>query len=270
MKAAAFDIEVARAFEGDWRAAAPLGISCAALALGDPPEVRVWQGIPQLTGAECQSLVRELEAVVDDGYTLVTWNGCAFDFAVLAQESGMAAECAELAVHHVDLMLIVTFSRGHYLGLQRALDGAGLAGKLKSVTLSDGSRLEQMGGGHAPRLWAAGEFAAVLAYLNEDVTQLLRLLAHVEQNKVIRWTSGRGERRSLAVPRLLRVHECFQLPPPDTSWMNKPPPPRGQFVDWMPPGLTSVLRERPDEYATTGSYWKMLRDAVSRLLHGFD
>ena len=42
-------------------------------------------------------------------------DGCGFDFAVLAQETGMVKECAELAINHVDLMLIVTFQKGYFL-----------------------------------------------------------------------------------------------------------------------------------------------------------
>jgi hypothetical protein len=40
-------------------------------------------------------------------YTIVTWNGTGFDFDILAEESGMLAECKGLAVNHVDMMFHV-------------------------------------------------------------------------------------------------------------------------------------------------------------------
>jgi len=131
MKLAAFDLEIAKqapADAGDLRRFAPLGITCAAVAFADTAEPTFWQGVPQLTRPECQDMVRELQEFVRSGYTLVTWNGCAFDFWVLAQESGMIEECGALALNHVDLMLMVTFTKGYYLGLDRALQGAGAVG----------------------------------------------------------------------------------------------------------------------------------------------
>src|SRR5581483_5317062 len=121
MPFAAFDLEVAREIpEGvRWQSAAPLGITCAALALGDQAEPRFFQGAPQMARAACIELVQELQRVAQAGYTLVTWNGTAFDFAILAQESGLYAECAELALSHVDLMVIVTFRKGYFLSLQK-------------------------------------------------------------------------------------------------------------------------------------------------------
>src|SRR5690349_18469347 len=111
MKFATFDLEVARGFPDgtSWQSSAPLGISCAALALSDAPEPKYFQGAPQMSVAACAELVAALQHVINAGYTLVTWNGTSFDFAVLAQESNCAKECAELALAHVDLMAIVTF-----------------------------------------------------------------------------------------------------------------------------------------------------------------
>ena len=65
-------------------------------------------------------------------------------------------------------MLLVTFQKGYYLGLDKALHGAGLSGKLKKVALSDGTILMEMDGAMAPALWARGEYEAVLTYLRQD------------------------------------------------------------------------------------------------------
>ena len=236
MKLAAFDLEIAKEIPENvesWASVAPLGISCAAVALEDHQNrPLLWQGVPQMTPVECQAMVREFQRLAREGYTFLTWNGCGFDFEVLAMESGMHSECSELAMNHVDLMLRVTFEKGWYLGFQRALKGAGLEGKLETVTLSDGTVLEGMEGSMAPRLWAAGEHAAVLEYLRSDVIQLLRLADAVQRKKAIRWTSDRGNPQEVFIDRLLTVRECFDIPEPDVSWMTDPPS-RQQFVEWM-------------------------------------
>ncbi len=274
MKFAAFDLEIAKAFPdgGHWKDSAPLGITCAALALSDADEPRFFHAAPQLSRAACGELVRELQRVVNDGYTLVTWNGTAFDFAVLAEESDLPRECAELALAHVDLMLIVTFKRGHYLGLQKALLGAGITGKLQAVTLNDGTRLYEMSGKHAPELWAKGEYNAVLSYLREDVMPLLQLANIVWQTKQIRWTSNQGKPAALAVEKLWCVRECFAFPLPDTAWMKTEPAQREKFVEWMPPldgyfpppaPAQRDVRELPlFAYAAESAYWRAFRAAL--------
>lgn len=182
-------------------------------------------------------MVAALQELVRDGYTLLTWNGSSFDFAVLAEESGMYKECAELNTRHIDMMMIVTFTKGYFLGLQKALVGAGLSGKLKHVTLKDGTPLTDMNGALAPKLWAQGEYDAVLAYLRDDVVQPLRLAEIIEQVKMIKWLSNAGKPQCVLVPKLLTVEECFSIPEPDTSWM-KLPPKRRQFIEWMLPHLS--------------------------------
>jgi hypothetical protein len=242
VRLAAFDLEIANEIPDgvrDWRRLGSLGITCAA-AQGDDRPLWSWQGMPRMTSSQCQALVLDLMQMVGDGYTLVTWNGCGFDFAVLAQESGMVVECAELALSHVDMMLMVTFSQGFFLGLQKALLGAGLEGKRQEVTLSDGRLLEGMEGRLAPSLWEQGEYDAVLAYLKADVENTLALGRYVQREQMIRWTSGRGIPQVARFDRLLTVRECFGLPKPDTSWMTNPPR-RRQFVSWMPGHLTASL-----------------------------
>jgi hypothetical protein len=242
VKLVAYDIEIAKEIPDgvrDWRRLGSLGITCAA-AVGDEVPFRLWQDRPRMAHQACQQMVLDLLQMVSGGHTLVTWNGCAFDFAVLAQESGMVAECAELALGHVDLMLMVTFSQGFFLGLQKALLGAGLEGKRQVVTLSDGRLLEGMQGALAPQLWADGEYEAVLTYLRADVENTLALAHAVERERAIRWTSNRGYPQSAPFDRLLTVRECFDLPQPDTSWMSSPPR-RGQFVSWMPADFRASL-----------------------------
>lgn len=232
---ASFDIEIAAVIGADvedWAQQPDLGISCAAVAFSDRDDVKIWQGIPRLNQAEAREIVADLSELVRQGYTLVTWNGCGFDFRVLADESGEHEQAAQLALRHVDMMLMVTFAKGWYLGLQKALEGAGLPGKLKTVELSDGRLLTDMDGSKAPLLWAQGEHQAVLKYLEQDVRQQLALAQHVLKRGRVSWRSNRGNQQSVHFGGLLTVAECFDLPEPDTSWMTDPPS-RDQFVAWM-------------------------------------
>jgi len=236
MMLASFDIEIASVFPPsvpDWAEQPNLGISCAAVALSDPQEVRIWSNEERLTKQEAQSLVGELRGMNEAGYSIITWNGCSFDFRILAEESSMSEEVSQLALKHIDLMLMVTFSKGWYLGLEKALVGAGLSGKLKSVWLSDGTVLQDMDGSKVPELWAKGEHDAVLAYLKQDVKQQLELAQIVLRRGLISWISNSGNPQSVHFSRLLTVEECFSIPEPDTSWMTDPPS-RQQFVSWMP------------------------------------
>ncbi len=233
MKLATFDLEIAKvlpADETDWTRHGPLGISCAAIATEQG--VEFFRGVPCLSQDEAADLVGRLIELSGNGYTLVTWNGCSFDFRVLAQESGLGAECALLALTHVDLMLCVTFQAGHFLGLDKALKGAGFAGKKHEVTLTTGETITAMNGAMAPTMWQAGEYDAVLAYLHDDVAELLKLAQWVEANRCIAWTSNAGRPRKVNMPELYDVAALRRLPEPDTSWMTDPPT-REQFVTWM-------------------------------------
>lgn len=235
MNYACFDLEIARILPDDvddLLAHSPLGITCAALAVSGRDEPLIWQGAPQLSRAECQAIVRTLQEYAAQGYTIVTWNGCGFDFRVLAEESGLATECGALALDHVDLMMIVTFTKGWFLGFDKALKGAGLEGKTKAMRTRDGSTVTQIGK-NAPSLWAAGEYDVVLEYLKQDVTQLLRLAENVAKTHTIRWTSNNGKPLFVEVRRMHTARECFRIPVPDTSWMSHPPT-REKFTEWIP------------------------------------
>jgi len=236
MKIASFDLEIASELN-DLGSLENLGISCAALALSeglieDNPVI-YWYDSSRLSKERCQRLVEDLQYYDNLGYKLVTWNGCGFDFQVLAHESGMYSECAELALNHIDMMLMVTFVKGHYLGLDKALRGAGLEGKTHDIRLNNGELLTEMSGALAPQLWAQGETEAVLEYLKGDVVQPMLLAQNIEKMKSIRWISNAGKYHSVFVPELKVVRELFDLPLPNISWMTAPPT-RAKFVSWMP------------------------------------
>jgi hypothetical protein len=227
----AFDIETAKILpEGvdDIMAHRPLGIACAAafdLAHGEPT---TWcgcgsEGRPaaRMSREEAGSLVADLERLVADGCTIVTWNGLAFDFDILAEESGADEACARLALDHVDMMFHVVCSKGHRLGLQKAALGMSLAGKLSGVS-----------GAEAPAMWARGEHAKILEYNVQDVRVTAALAAAGDEARCLRWATQRGSRATMPLPDgWLTVREALDLPLPDTSWMSSPPR-REELLGW--------------------------------------
>ena len=56
--------------------------------------------------------VKYLNGAVEDGFVPLSWNGLAFDLDVLAEESGLVAECRTLALLHVDMMFHVVAQWG--------------------------------------------------------------------------------------------------------------------------------------------------------------
>lgn len=230
-----FDIEIAALIpEGaeDWKQHRPLGITCAAVAWqnaydGDT-ETMVYHGknndsepMPRMTKHECQILVHRLRELARQGHTILGWNSLGFDFNILAEESGMRAECVELALHHTDMMFQVFCERGHPLGLDAAARGMGLAGKIEGVN-----------GALAPQLWAQGEYDKVLQYVAQDAKATLEIALEVERRGHLCWTSKKGRLNRLEVPRWLTVFEAMQLPEPENKWLSNPWP-RSKFTGWM-------------------------------------
>ena len=233
MKLASFDLETARA-TAEGEPITDVGISCAGIAYSDTRPIDMIHCPGKISQEHAELIVELLSECVDEGYTIITWNGCGFDFRILAEESGMIEECAALAMNHVDMMLLVTFQKGYYLGLDPALLGMGVEGKLHEVTLSDGSIVDDFSGAQVPELWSAGEYDAVLTYLKSDIERPLELARRIIRDKEIRWISAKGNPMRCAVQKFWTVKECFKLPTPKTSWMTDPPT-RHQFVEWMAP-----------------------------------
>jgi len=228
----AFDIETAKDVPGDfsqWRSHRPLGIICAATCASDA-EPKLWHSksgddkpAPQMAKSDVQQLVNYLSLMASQGYTILTWNGASFDFDVLAEESGDPDQCRACAHDHVDMMFHLVCWLGFGVKLAKAAEGFGLPGK------ADG-----MSGGEAPKLWAAGEFDKVLAYVTQDVRLALQVAAESEKRKEFAWVTARGSRNAKPLPDGWKtVRESLLMPVPDTSWMSGKSMSRDDFVAWM-------------------------------------
>jgi len=229
MKYLAFDLEIAKEIpegETDWKKHRPLGITCAA-TLTESGHPQLWHGgvigkpAPQMTKSDLCDMVGYLQYRVSRGYLILTWNGLSFDFDVLAEESGLHAECAELALNHIDMMYHIFCLRGHYLGLDKVAKGLGLSGKTDGMT-----------GAKAPQMWANGQYGEVLAYVAQDVRTTLEVALEVERLGMVQWTSASGRLNMVEIDQWLTVADAQRLPLPDTSWMTNPVD-RSQFTAWM-------------------------------------
>ncbi len=231
-KYVAFDIETAKilpAVVSELKAHRPLGIACAATLCSTDESPRLWYGVtdddkpaPRMNPLEAAELVHLLSKFVDDGFTILTWNGLGFDFDILAEESGMTDDCKRLARGHVDMMFHVFCELGFPIGLDRAAKAMGLQGKSQGIEPH-----------MAPQLWADGRTKEVLDYVSQDVRATLELARACETQRSLRWLTKTGSLRDRKLPRgWLTVDEARRLPEPDTSWMDDPMP-RSRFTDWL-------------------------------------
>jgi hypothetical protein len=134
----AFDIETAKVISGtdfNWRPHRPLGITCIASQSTECGEPRHWLShtssgtpAPQMARADVVAFVRYLSSAMTDGLVPLSWNGLAFDFDILAEESGLADECRTLARNHADMMFHVVCEKGFPVALKNAASGLGVQG----------------------------------------------------------------------------------------------------------------------------------------------
>jgi hypothetical protein len=133
----------------------------------------------------------------------------------------MHAECAELAMDHVDMLFHAVCVLGHAVSLQKAAEGTGIEGKLA-----------EMSGAEAPEAWAAGRYDQVLAYVRQDAVATVRLAGVCEERGELAWITRTGRKRRMPLDGgWLTVRAASQLPLPDTSWMSDPPS-RDRFLTW--------------------------------------
>jgi hypothetical protein len=232
MKILSFDIElyddIVDGVEPDYKNIRP---SIAAFCTNEH-DTEYFYDIPYITVETAKRLVHRLQDYHNQGYSIFAWNGCDFDLKVLGYYSGLVDECADLALNSIDGMLLVTFRKGYFLGLDASLKGAGLESKRHTVKLNNGEELLTFSGKQAPEFWRNGEYEAVKYYLEGDVTGPLKLCDEIVKNHGIKWTSKTGKSMFVATE-LTPVKELFKLPVPNTSWMDSPKY-REDFVRWIP------------------------------------
>lgn len=228
----AFDLETATDVPGadfNWKPHRPLGISCAATFSTECPAPKLWyggqgQGTPtaRMAREEAAALVQYLIDMVAAGFTIVTWNGLAFDYDVLSEESGRFAECKQLATQQIDMMFHVFCIKGFPIGLDKAAQGCGVIGKT-----------EGMSGIRVPQLWLQGQHQQVLDYVAQDVRTTLELASLCQERRSLSWITKKGSLSACALPKgWLAVQAALRLPIPDTSWMDSPLP-RSQYTAWL-------------------------------------
>jgi hypothetical protein len=228
----AFDIETAKDLAGDfslWRHHRPLGITCAATCVHDG-EPTLWysthfDGAPakRMTQADVQRLVAYLCGMIQQGYTILTWNGASFDFDILAEESGALQECCACVHDHVDMMFHLVCMLGFGVKLSKAAEGLCIPGKYDGMTGAD-----------APKLWALGEYDRVLAYVAQDVRLTLQIADQCERLQEFAWITSKGERNAKPlVGGWQTVRSALTMPLSDISWEPKKAIAREDCLAWM-------------------------------------
>jgi hypothetical protein len=231
-KYVAFDIETAKDVPGvdfNWRPHRPLGISCIASISASCQEPRVWFSkdsngtpLPQMSRSDLAEFVNYVDALMKKGFTPLTWNGLAFDYDIVAEESNLTDQCKQQALQHVDMMFHIVCEKGFPVSLANAAAGMGLQGKLRSVDGCD-----------APKLWLQGRYEAVINYVAQDVRATIELAAECRRRRMFKWITSRGKVGTMPLPKgWLSVDEAMRLPLPDTSWMSDPIP-RRSYYGWL-------------------------------------
>lgn len=242
-KLISFDLEIANEippppeddpYSVDWRDHRPLGITCAAACFlwGDEYRYKEWQGVPQMSPAQCQQMVQDMQKWEATGFRLASFNGLGFDFNVLSEESGMYDACGGLAMRHYDIMFQWFCTKGWLVGLDGTCKANGVEGKIHEVTLKSGEVVTEIDGADAPRMWAEGEHDAVLTYLREDVRATLDLAHRIDENKRINYWSAAGKEHQIEAPNgLVSVERALRIKRPYVAWM-KDPIKREYFYGW--------------------------------------
>lgn len=225
-----FDIEVSTILQdfSQWKEHRPIGISCAATHESDGA-TRLWHGSTgsdgrfpsRMSELDCRRLVEYLAAQEEHGYQIVTWNGLAFDFDVLAEETGsatMAAKVADLALGHVDIGFAMLCDKGYMVALDTAARALGLSGKTAG-----------MSGAKAPVMWAGNRASQerVLEYVGQDARVTVKVYQAIASRGKLEWTSSSGRTAWWSVPgprgQIPDVSLAYCRPEPNTSWMTGGP-----------------------------------------------
>ena len=223
-KYVAFDLEICTELDEkvDWKIQIPLAISCASTVTSDGMMKtwypNGWQGEPlprEMSSAEIGNLIEYLDFMNELGYTILSWNGLSFDFAVLAAKASKYHEqkCKELAMKHTDMMFHFFCEKGYWVGLNAVAKGLELSGKT-----------EGMSGAQAPELWMGTmlDRLKVLNYVDKDSITTLEVCLKAEEQGYFEWTARSGRLNRFDLPDGWKsVEKSLETPEPDTSWMDE-------------------------------------------------
>lgn len=208
----------------DWKQYRPFGVACVVTKGSDHRYPLMWfqPGFgKQMAVTMLMQLALYLDTMIRKGYTVVTFNGCGFDFDVL-QEEYPGGAWHKLAMRHVDLFFHIFCVKGYSRGLDTLARGAGLPGKPSGI---DGAK--------APQMWLDGRHHEVLDYCAGDVEMTLALTQMGEQHGCLVWDARSGGSDSVDLSDgWLTVEQAMRLPEPDTSWMTNPWK-RSKFTGWI-------------------------------------
>lgn len=282
-KVLAFDLEISRPLPpGDRNLSPFVGVSCVSARLSDQDKPIIWHAGQSLSTFEewpypAEMNPDELAEVAKFlllhaglGYEIVTWNGLAFDYDVLARGIGdpVASEgLARLALTQYDPAFLQVCQSGYMVKLAKIAEGlevgskmAGMKGALAPVLWSNVwpddiapedrtefspmSRAEIAQGiealGVAPGTRAAQEM--VLKYVGIDANVTLAAYDGLVRSRAVYWITKKGTRsrrpwmpkikRGAQGARLYNVAEALTIKEPNTSWMSSPPRPREAYYAW--------------------------------------
>lgn len=228
-EALAFDLEITNLLPDfvSWRQNRPLGISVVGFA-GPEGTFSINAEAPNAFDKELAiDMTGALYTLWTQGVTIITFNGLAFDFAVLADASGMYDECREMALSdgHVDLMFNAYMHLGWNIGLNTACKET--CGIQKSGFAN---------GAEAPQAWHDGRHLEVIEYCKNDAEITLALYNALRLDLPLKWKtrSGKGKLR------VLRGRRDWQPTWSVSRMLKKEPPPLASFMD-KPITLKSFL-----------------------------
>lgn len=226
MKYVGWDIEIEKEIpEGKaWKEYRPLGITCASAVADDFTET--WWGgkgenkiNSKMTVEECLGMMEFLKSKTPE-YTIVTWNGLAFDFDVASEESQSKELCVELALDHIDIMFQFFCQKGFPVGISAVSRGCGLPDKT-----------EGMHGDLAPVMWKDGKCAEVIQYNIQDSKMALNVANYIDAKQHLYWITKKGLTKHHNMGNLLSVNECKNIVLPDQSWMTDPMK-KEDYLNW--------------------------------------
>jgi len=134
-----------------------------------------------MSQAEVRSMIEQFAAWVDEGYTLLSWNGARLRLQRsgrgVGPDGGMRTHRPRPCGHDVHVVCAL----GYPVALGKAAEGLGLPGKSGGISGCD-----------APVMWAQGRFAEVLEYNTQDSRLALAIALEAERRGELLWITPQG------------------------------------------------------------------------------